>query len=79
MERNNFLNLKPMLLKEVYKPFNDKDYIFELKFDGIRCLVLINNDDLIIRSRNGVILNNIYKCKYYQLIKRNINLRGHTY
>ena len=60
MERNNFLYLKPMLLKEVYKPFNDKDYIFELKFDGIRCLVLINNDDIIIRSRNGVILNNIY-------------------
>lgn len=60
MERNNFLDLKPMLLEEVMKPFNDQAYIFELKFDGIRCLILINNGDIIIRSRNGVILNDIY-------------------
>lgn len=60
MERNNFLNLKPMLLEEVFIPFNDIDSIFELKFDGIRCLIFINDEEIIIRSRNGVILNDNY-------------------
>lgn len=60
MEKNDFLNLKPMLLDEVLEPFINNDYIFELKFDGIRCLIYINNDEIIVRSRNGSILNDIY-------------------
>lgn len=60
MEKSKFLCLKPMLLEEVFKPFDDNDYIFELKFDGIRALILIDNGKIIIRSRNGVILNKNY-------------------
>lgn len=60
MERNRFLEIKPMLLEEVSKPFNSNDYIFELKFDGIRSLIYIDKNEIIIRSRNGVILNDIY-------------------
>lgn len=60
MEKNNFLKLKPMLLDEVSETFSNSDYIFELKFDGIRCLIYVSKDEIIIRSRNGVILNEIY-------------------
>lgn len=60
MKKNNFLKLKPMLLEEVSKSFNDKDYIFELKFDGIRAMIYIKEGDIIVRSRNGIILNDIY-------------------
>lgn len=60
MEKNNFLKLTPMLLHEVSKPFNDNNYIFELKFDGLRCLIYIDNGEIIIKSRRNIILNNIY-------------------
>lgn len=60
MERNNFLKLKPMLLNESQTPFNNEDYIFELKFDGIRTLIFIDKNKITIRSRNGVLLNSIY-------------------
>lgn len=32
-------NISPMLLHEVKEPFDDKNYIYELKLDGIRCLI----------------------------------------
>lgn len=60
MERNDFLNLKPMLLEEVSNPFDDDNYIYELKFDGIRTMILIDNGNITIKSRNGIILNDIY-------------------
>lgn len=45
-------NFKPMLLKEIAKPFNSKDYIFEMKFDGIRALIFTDGDEFYIQSRN---------------------------
>lgn len=43
----------PMLLKEIKKPFNSKEYIFELKFDGQRALVFASPKNVIIKSRHG--------------------------
>lgn len=60
MEKSSFIKLKPMLLEEVLEPFNSKEYLFELKFDGIRSLIFIDNGKIVIRSRNGVVLNDIY-------------------
>ena len=34
-------NISPMLLNEVKEPFDDKDYIYELKLDGIRCIAYL--------------------------------------
>lgn len=53
-------NFKPMLLKEIDKPFNSKDYIFEIKFDGIRSLIFVNNKDIKIQSRNNKDLTNLF-------------------
>lgn len=44
---------KPMLLKEIKKPFNDKNYIFELKFDGIRGVIYASKSGIQIMSRNN--------------------------
>jgi DNA ligase D-like protein (predicted ligase)/DNA ligase D-like protein (predicted 3'-phosphoesterase) len=41
-----------MLARLADKPFSDKDWIFEVKWDGFRAIVYIN-EDLSIRSRNG--------------------------
>lgn len=60
MEKSKFLKLKPMLLDEIFTPFNDKDYLFEIKFDGIRALILINNGHITIKSRNNTILNDTF-------------------
>jgi len=43
---------EPMLAKTAPAPFDSKDWIFEIKWDGIRAISYIN-DDLSIRSRNG--------------------------
>ena len=39
MERNNFLKLKPMLLSEEFKPFDDKNFIYELKLKNSEIMV----------------------------------------
>ena len=50
----------PMLLNVIKKPFNDPDYIFELKFDGIRTLLFAEPKKITIRNKRGNILNNRY-------------------
>lgn len=60
MEKNDFLKNKPMLLNEQFKPFNDSNYIYEIKYDGIRALIYINKNEIIIKSRNNIILNDLY-------------------
>jgi DNA ligase D-like protein (predicted 3'-phosphoesterase) len=42
---------KPMLAQSAEAPFNSKEWIFEVKWDGIRAISYVN-DDLSIRSRN---------------------------
>jgi len=44
-------NLSPMLLKQSL-PFDSEDYIFELKFDGFRCIAYLK-DKTILKSRNN--------------------------
>lgn len=60
MEKNDFLKLKPMLLDEIEYAFDSKDYIFEIKFDGMRALIFIDDGKIIIKSRRGIVLNSIF-------------------
>ena len=53
-------NFKPMLLKQIYKPFNDKKYIYEIKFDGYRALIFVNKNSILIQSRNGKDITHLY-------------------
>lgn len=45
-------NWSPMLLSEIKEPFDSEDYIFEVKFDGIRAVCFANNKEVKIMSRN---------------------------
>ena len=60
MRKNDFLELRPMLLEEIKKPFDSAEYLYEIKFDGFRALIFIDTTNLIILSRNGLILNSIF-------------------
>ena len=42
----------PMLLKEVDKPFNSKNHLFELKFDGHRTVIFATPKKVTVYSRN---------------------------
>ena len=43
-----------MLLKEIEKPFNSKEYYFEVKFDGERALLFVSCNSVIIKTRNNI-------------------------
>lgn len=54
MEQTDYFNksLKPMLLEES-GPFDSKDYIFELKLDGFRCIAYLDSQT-VLKSRNNL-------------------------
>src|SRR5205823_3225734 len=45
---------KPMLATLVDAPFDDKDWVFELKWDGYRAIAEWQNKQLKLYSRNGI-------------------------
>jgi len=60
-------NIKPMLISELTEPFNDPDWIYELKLDGIRCIAYLDQVTELRNKRNLSLLpkvpelTNIYK------------------
>jgi DNA ligase D-like protein (predicted ligase)/DNA ligase D-like protein (predicted polymerase)/DNA ligase D-like protein (predicted 3'-phosphoesterase) len=50
----NFLHhdIGPMLSESSDKPPNDKDYVFELKWDGIRAMITLEDGQIKIKTRN---------------------------
>lgn len=49
-----------MLLHEVKKPFDDEDYIYELKLDGIRCVAYIEPKSVSLQNKRFKELTPIY-------------------
>ena len=60
MDLYNKKDIKPMLLHEINKPFDNKDYLFEIKFDGIRAIIYVNKNDIVIKNKRGFILNEVF-------------------
>lgn len=50
----------PMLAKLTHTVFSDKNWIFERKLDGERCLVFKKDNEINILSRNKINLNDTY-------------------
>lgn len=50
----------PMLLKEQYEPFDSKDYIYELKFDGNRAVIFASPNEVIIQNRHKQDISYVY-------------------
>ena len=49
-------NIKPMLISEMTAPFNDPDWIYELKLDGIRCVAYLDTTTELRNKRNDRLL-----------------------
>jgi ATP-dependent DNA ligase len=49
-------NIKPMLISEMTDPFNDPDWIYELKLDGIRCIAYLGQETELRNKRNDRLL-----------------------
>ena len=56
------INIKPMLATLVDKPFNNKDWVFEVKWDGIRSIFYVykTKDIFKLQSRNGIDITRRY-------------------
>ncbi|HEU5119939.1 MAG TPA: non-homologous end-joining DNA ligase, partial [Candidatus Nitrosocosmicus sp.] len=59
---HNFPTIKPMLSTLVNRPFNNKEWVFEIKWDGVRSIVFIDNTKEIVQlqSRSGNIITHRY-------------------
>lgn len=49
-------NIKPMLISEMAQPFNDPEWIYELKLDGIRCIAYLDHGTELRNKRNDRLL-----------------------
>jgi bifunctional non-homologous end joining protein LigD len=52
--------ITPMLAKLSHEVFSDRDWIFERKLDGERCLAFCHGRNVTLKSRNGKELNVAY-------------------
>ncbi|MEO7962218.1 MAG: non-homologous end-joining DNA ligase, partial [Ginsengibacter sp.] len=62
--------IQPMLANETAKPFDDKDWLYEIKWDGYRAIAEMNDGDVTLYSRNGITFEFTYPIIVDQL--RNI-------
>jgi bifunctional non-homologous end joining protein LigD len=46
--------IKPMLAGTIKKPFNDKDWLFEVKWDGYRAIAELDKTSVFLYSRNQI-------------------------
>src|SRR5882762_3010724 len=52
--------VEPMLATLADHPFSDPNWLFEIKWDGVRALARIENGDLALRSRNAIDITKRY-------------------
>lgn len=54
--------VKPMLAVPVDKPFDNKDWVFEIKWDGVRSILFLNKSQKIleIQARSGMTITHRY-------------------
>ncbi|HZZ75286.1 MAG TPA: non-homologous end-joining DNA ligase, partial [Puia sp.] len=64
--------VKPMLATLVDKPFDDPDWIFEVKWDGYRAIAIMNEKSVVLLSRNEKSFNEKFYPVYDALIKCNL-------
>ncbi len=65
--------VKPMLTTLVNKPFDDPDWIFEVKWDGYRAIAMMNAKSVALQSRNDKSFNEKFYPVYNALVKCNLH------
>ena len=68
----------PTLLDEIDKPFNNDNYLYEIKYDGIRAIIFVSPKEFQIRNRHNVDMTHLYpELKSIQkLVKKKTILDG---
>lgn len=69
---------RPMLAKETKQPFDDKEWLFEIKWDGYRTIAEKNKNKIVLYSRNGISFLSSYPVVADQLlsIKEDVVIDG---
>jgi bifunctional non-homologous end joining protein LigD len=57
---NKIIHIRPMLATLIERPFNDRNWIFEIKWDGYRAIAEIMDRDVSLYSRNGKSFNELF-------------------
>ena len=52
--------MQPMLIRDEIPPFDDKDFIYELKWDGCRCIAYLDKDGTVLKNKRNVRLDPIF-------------------
>ncbi|KAA8476113.1 bifunctional non-homologous end joining protein LigD [Arcticibacter tournemirensis] len=65
--------IKPMLATLVDEPFDDPDWVYEVKWDGYRALAFIKGGEVELMSRNKKSFNEKFYPLYHILKQWNIN------
>lgn len=53
-------DVKPMLITEMMDPFDSPDYIYEIKWDGIRCVSYLNEKETDMRNKRDKLMIPIF-------------------
>lgn len=61
--------ISPMLATLIREPFDNEDWLFEIKWDGYRALAFIEKGKVQLKSRNKNLLNSKYPAIVHQLEK----------
>lgn len=70
-----------MLIASEQPPFDDKNYLYELKFDGVRCLLYVYKNSIELINKRGLLLNAKFPelTNIYKQIKQPCILDGELY
>jgi len=70
--------IKPMLATLVDEPFDNEDWLFEVKWDGFRALAFITDGKVSLKSRNDLSFNNKFPSivKALEKVRKSIILDG---
>ncbi|WP_028981609.1 DNA ligase D [Sporocytophaga myxococcoides] len=61
--------IQPMMATLLEEPFNNKNWIFEIKWDGYRAVAEVNHTDVQLYSRNNNSFNQLFKPVLVELKK----------
>ncbi|WOO35798.1 hypothetical protein R2R35_18630 [Anaerocolumna sp. AGMB13020] len=63
--------VNPMLISEMREAFDSEDYIYEIKWDGIRCITYLDESSTDMRNKRNKmmipILPELAELQYYRL------------
>lgn len=70
--------IHPMLISEMQEPFDDPNFIYELKLDGERCIAYLDGSSTVLQNKRAINLNEHYPelTKIHKLAKTKCILDG---